>query len=144
MFTMGRAKHDAMASTDDESVKTLNVESDNYKKNQIMNKDAYALEICEKPPTEESSDEEVNGGQITPPTMRRRILSPCSISREKSATYDNSPRCNVTTRNPVIHAGLRDHLYENRNQNTMDEPGILPNNRQDDFMETIKSYMQSM
>lgn len=99
MFTMGRAKHDAMASTDDESVKTLNVESDNYKKNQIMNKDAYALEICEKPPTEESSDEEVNGGQITPHTMRRPILSPCSISREKSATCDNSPRCNVTTCN---------------------------------------------
>lgn len=49
MFTMGRAKHDAMASTDDESVKTLNVESDNYKKNQIMNKDAYALEILRNP-----------------------------------------------------------------------------------------------
>lgn len=42
MFTRDRAKHDALAiSTDAESVKTLNVESDNYKRNQSMSEDAY-------------------------------------------------------------------------------------------------------
>lgn len=41
MYTRGRYKHDALASsTDDETVKTLNEESDNYKRNQSMNKDA--------------------------------------------------------------------------------------------------------
>lgn len=106
MFTRDRAKHDALAiSTDAESVKTLNVESDNYKRNQSMNEDAYTLEKFEEPPTEESSDEQVNRGRTTPPIMHRNTLSPRSISRGKSATHGKSPRCNVTTGNPVIHAG---------------------------------------
>lgn len=95
MFIRGRVNNDVMVSIDDESVKILNVEFDNYKKNQILNKDVYVLEICEKFLIEESLDEEVNGGQIILFIMCRCILFLCSIFREKLVIYDNSLRCNV-------------------------------------------------
>lgn len=96
MIIRGRVicKYDVMVSIDYESVKILNVEFDNYKKNQIMNKDVYVLEICEKFLIEESLDKEVNGGQIILFIMCRCILFLCSIFREKLVIYDNSLRCN--------------------------------------------------
>ena len=164
MYTRGRARNEtAASSTDDESLKTLNVEYDGKKKSPSLNRDTslspvraythdmHEFSIHEMHATDESTDEECQGN-MTPPTIRQKKMT--SHPSNRNSPVHRNVRCNLTG-NTVMHRAadqlqdinpciMNSHNGQDVGQNTMGEPCILPDRGQNDLVDTMKSFMITM